>query len=122
MPSLTRRDLPREEWPRLAGTELESIWPVLPEDARIVSVEDGDRIVGCWGAFWQLHAEGVWIAPDHRGHAAVARHLLTGMRRIARESGARTVATAGVTEDVIALLRRFPGAIELPGTHVVLPC
>lgn len=117
---MTTRLLPRDEWSKLAGTELETAWPHLPETAQVVVVEDAGAIVGCWALFQQVHVEGVWIAPAHRGKASVARRLLAGMRRTAQAMGARTVATGALTDDVRQLLDRLH-AVPLPGDHYAVP-
>lgn len=118
---MTTRLLPPDEWPRLIGTELETVWPLLDRDrAQIVVVEDdAGAIVGCWALFPLIHAEGVWIAPEHRGKAVVARHLYRGMVQTARAMQARTVLTAAVDEDVTRLLAHLQ-AQQLPGQHFVL--
>lgn len=118
---MTTRILPREEYPRLAGTELEAVWPTLPEGAAVLVVEEDGQIVGCWAAFLVAHVEGVWIAPEHRGRGGVARRLLVGMRRTLVETfGATGALTGAMTDDVRALLARL-GATKLPGDHYALP-
>lgn len=116
---VTTRVLPREEYDRLAGTELETVAPHLPESARVIVVEQGDAIVGCWAVFPVTHVEGLWIAPSHRGKSAVARKLLAQMVLTAREMGAQVVNTASVSEDVTEMLDRL-GAVELIGKHFAL--
>lgn len=118
---MTSRILPPDEWPRLKGTEAETIWPLLsPETAQVLVVEQGEDIVGCWLLYPLLHAECVWVAPDHRGRGAVARRLLAFMRRVAQDLGWRTVMTAACSDDVRRLLTHL-GAIQVPGTHHVIP-
>lgn len=117
---VTSRILPRAEYGRLAGTELEAVAPVLPADADVLVVEDADgAIVGCWAAFALVHVEGVWIAPEHQGRSGVARRLLAGMRAIAGARGARAVNTASVSPDVSGMLRKL-GAVQLEGEHFSL--
>ena len=117
---MTRRVLPREEYGRLAGTELEAIVPYLPADAQVLVIEDADgAIVGCWSAFSLVHVEGCWIAPAHRGKGRVALNLLQGIRQIARRMGAQAVNTASVSSEVSALLRKL-GAVQLEGDHFSL--
>lgn len=117
---MTSRVLPLEEWSRLAGTELDAVWPHLnPETARVLVVEDAGAIVGTWALFHVVHAEGVWIAETHRGKTAVARRLLKAMRQAATEMGAAVVATAALTPDVEGYLATL-GAVTLPGTHYAL--
>lgn len=117
---MTRRLLPREDYGRLVGTELEAIAPHLPADAEVLVIEDEQgAIVGCWSAFSLLHVEGVWVAPEHRGKTGVARNLLQGMRQIARRRGAQAVNTGSVSPDVSAMLRKL-GAVALEGEQFSL--
>lgn len=117
----TSRILPREEWSRLTGTDLESVVAMIPPDGGwILVVEDGDRIVACWGLLSVWHLEGLWIAPEHRGRASVARRLWAAMRALTRTLGIRGVMTAAVTDDVRRMLTTA-GATQLPGDHYLLP-
>jgi hypothetical protein len=116
---MTTRLLPREDWCRLVGTELEPVWPVLPPDAQVLIVEDQGAIVACWALYRLVHLEGCWIHPDHRGKGSVARRLLAGMRRTAQAMGARAVNTASVQADVSAMLTKL-GAVRLGGAHFAL--
>lgn len=113
---MTTRTLPREEFGRLVGTELEAVAPILPPAATVLVVEDAGQIVGCWALFPVWHAEGLWIAPAHRGKGGVARRLLAGLRTAAHAQGARAVATAATDERVESMLDRL-GAVALPGVH-----
>ncbi len=117
---MTTRELPPAEWARLAGTELETVWRGLPpSDARIVVVEDeSGAIVGCWAALRVLHVEGVWIAPKHRGRAAVARRLWSGMGRALESFGAGGAWTAALAPALAALLGKR--AVRVAGEHYLL--
>ena len=118
---MTSRILPVEEWPRLAGTELEAVWPVLdPQQAHIVVVEHDGAIVGCWAVIRYVHVEGVWIAPSYRKRGRVAAHLLRGMRSVARAMGAEAVWTAAVSDEVEGLIGHL-GGVRLPADHYVMP-
>ena len=119
---MTHRELPPEEWPRLVGTELEAVWPHLqPAWARVLVVEDEGQIVGCWAALLMVHAEGVYIAPDHQKRGAVARHLWRGMRQMIQQSWqASRVLTASRSPEVSALLEAH-GALKLDVESYVLP-
>lgn len=118
---MTTRILPPDEWPKLAGTELEAIWPVLDrERARVIVVEHDGAIVGVWAGFPLWHAEGVYVAPAHRGRAAVARLLLSGMTALAQAEGYHSVVTASVQPAIDSLLERH-GAVHLDGRHYALP-
>lgn len=107
---MTSRVLPREEWPRLTGTELETSWPYLdPVNAQIVVVERGDAIVACWALMRVVHVEGVWIAPEYRGAFGVVKRLLAAMRGCARAWGASYVWTGAISDDVRALIGKLGG-------------
>lgn len=114
------RILPVAEWPRLVGTEAESIWPSLdPERTRIVVVEREGEIVGCHVLTWVLHAECLWTADAARGRGGVARRLWATVQRTIREMGASGVVTSALDERVKGLLAHV-GAIPLPGDHFVI--
>lgn len=115
------RILPRDEYARLAGTEAESLWPLMrPEDGHIVVVERDGAIVGCWALLRVVHAECVWVAPAERGNPVVAKRLLRGMREQAKQMGAHSVYTGATTDDVKRLLSKL-GARPLEGDHYMLP-
>jgi N-acetylglutamate synthase-like GNAT family acetyltransferase len=109
---MTSRILPREDYGRLVGTELEQVAPLLPEGSRVVVVEAEGEIVACWALFSMVHLEGCWIAPAQRGNAGVVRRLLAGMTRAARDMGAATVWTSATDPDVADLAARL-GAVEI---------
>ncbi len=112
--------LPREEWPiKLAGTELETVWPYLPENAQVIAVMDGETLVGCWSIYSQDHVEGIWTHPDYRKNPRVGRRLLFGMRQLALGRGARSVNTAALSDEVVGMLEKA-GAVELLGRHFSL--
>lgn len=115
------RTLPPDEWPKLEGTELELAWPHLdPTGAEVVVVEDdAGLIVGCWALVPYVHAEGVWVHPDHRRRGVVAGRLIQGLFRTARNAGARAVLTSAITPDVEALLVDHLHAVRLPGQSFV---
>lgn len=119
MNALCTRELPLAEWYRLQGTELETAWPHLPLRARVLVVEDGDRIVACWALVPLVHAEGVWIDPAYRKKASVVGRLLQAMRATARTMGAKTVWTAAQSDEVRALVDHL-GGFALPGTHYIV--
>jgi hypothetical protein len=116
------RILPREEYPRLDGTELEALWSKLPQGAHVLVVEDKDgKIVGTWCAYTLVHAEGVWVAEEHRAKAAVARSLMQGMAIVIREAfNAAGFMTGSMDNDVAKMLLAL-GAIEIPGRHFTVP-
>lgn len=121
---MTRRLLPVAEWARLDATEqLKDVWRLLPADrAQVLVVEDdAGQIVGTWAFLPVLHAEGVYVAPQHRQKSAVARHLLAGFQDVARMVHAPTVWT-GATDPVIAgLLERHLHATRVPFESWIIP-
>jgi hypothetical protein len=115
------RMLPPEEWSRLAGTEAESVWHLFdPTNTRVVVIEDGDAIVGCWVLLRVIHAECLWIAPSHRCKVGVIKRLLRGMKTLASGWGATQVVTAAMSDDVRTLIGKF-GGTRVPGEAYVLP-
>lgn len=118
---ITHRVLPPEEWPRLAGTEAETVWPHLdPENARVLVVEENGEIVAAWVGMRVVHMECIWVKPSHRGLVSIARRLFMGMRSIATGWGAKRVWTASLAPEVTDLIERFGGE-PVPGEHYVLP-
>ena len=119
---MTTRELPFEEWSKLAGTELESLRQVLdPSRARVMVVEDdAGTILGCWALFVAFHTEGFWVAPSHRKTGGVARRLLVTMREWLRLEGIQAVMTAANDVEMSAYLTRL-GATPLPGEHFLWP-
>lgn len=117
--TLTTRELPPEEWSRLDGTELGASWHQLqPTWARVLVVEDGDQIVGCWALMNLWHLEGLWLAPEWQHRPSVARRLWVGMRRLMASVGAQSAITASVTPNVQALLEKR--AVALPVNWYVM--
>jgi hypothetical protein len=118
---MTTRVLPREEYFRLIGTELQDVRDLLPTGASVVAVEDEDgELVGCWAAIPVLHAEGVWIATNARRKGGVALRLLRGMREVLKDYGASTVVTGAQDATVAELIARLGGR-QLPGAFYTLP-
>jgi hypothetical protein len=118
--ALTTRLLPRDSWVRLIGTEAESVWPHLPEDSKVIVVEDGDVIVGCWVLIHSLHAECVWVSESYRPGGSVARRLWVTMHKIASSLGMKGIFTSAVDDRVRQLLEHH-GAMKLPGDHFMIP-
>jgi hypothetical protein len=118
---MTPRILPPEEWHRLKGTEAERLWPMLsPDHSRVVVVEEDGEIVGCHVLVWLLHAECLWIAPEKRAKASVARRLWQGVQDVVVASNAHAVITAAVDDRVRGLIATAGGSV-IPGEHYVVP-
>jgi len=118
---ISARILPQEEWPRLAGTEAEKLWPMLnPENARVWVVEKDGKIVATWTLLRVVHAECIWVAPEVRGEFGVVKRLLKGKSEIATAWGADRVVTGSVSPDVTELIMRFGGEL-MPCETFILP-
>jgi len=59
------RELPPEEWGRLASTQELPIHSI-KEGSIVIVAEEKDEIVGMWAATPLVHLEGFWVRPDHR--------------------------------------------------------
>lgn len=118
---MTTRTLPSSEWSKLVGTELEPLAAVVdPSRMTVVVVEDDEgAVIGCWGLLTFLHAEGVWVAPQHRLKGSVARRLMTGMRQAVRDGGERMVITGSMSPEMDALIQHA-GGYEIPCKHYAL--
>jgi hypothetical protein len=117
---MTTRTLPREEWHRLAGTEAEPLLPGLPPETTVIAVEQDGQLLGCWLLLRMVHAECIWIAPEHRKRGRVAARLLSAMYGIARAWKVRNVWTGAATPEVAGLVRKL-GGVPIPGEHFALP-
>lgn len=117
---MTTRLLPREEWPRLNGTEAETVWPWLNEAAKVVVVEDEQgQIVGCHLLQPILHGECLWIHPAYRKRSSVGRRLWGAVQSVVREQfGVGWFATGCASQEVNDLLAHV-GAVKLPDHYMV---
>ena len=110
---LTSRELPSDEWHRLAHTELApALGHLKPSFARVVVVEDGDAIVACWAGLIMLHVEGAWIDPAYRKQPGVCVRLWRQMHKLAASWGASQAITGSASDEVTLLLQRH-GATPL---------
>lgn len=108
------------ELDRLVGTELEEAVSYFPDDTRVIVIEDGGSVVGCWGLPRYLHCEGLYIHPAYRQDGVVGRRLIAAMQREAAASRDRIILTAALTPDIVSYCKRVGGQ-KLPGEHYVLP-
>lgn len=115
--SVQARILPREEWHRVAHTEVGPLLPVLPLLASVVVLEHERVIVGCFTLVPLVHFETVWIDPAHRRKGAVLRRLLAALSNFAGGSRVQTGTDDAGVADILMRL----GAHELPGRHFSLP-
>ena len=118
---MTTRILQPEEYHLLAGTELEQAIELLgPGKATVIAVFDGEQLVGCWSLIPTIHAEGLWVHPDHRGKSVVQRRLTVGLSAMAKHQGATVVLTTALDDRVEGLLKHI-GAAKMPGSQYAVP-
>ena len=118
---LTTRVLPAEEWPRLAGTDLESLWPLMsPVFHRVIVAEDEGRIVGHCVVFTWVHLDGLWVDEARRGGGDVWRRLLHAVGAVGRQSGVKAMVAGSDTEAMRDYLARLGGE-RLPAEFFVVP-
>ena len=117
---MTSRILPPAEYPRLAGTLLEPIWPGLCPQARVLVVEDGAELVGCVALVPIWHLDGVWIAPAHRQRASVGRRLLVAARAAVAAVGASEVWMMAMTPESRRLCERMGPSTVLDCDHLAV--
>jgi len=91
-----------------------------PDDLSMIVVEHDGRVVGCWGVMTIRHLEGVWIHPDYRGKASVARRLVAAMFAYLRTLPPRWVMTAANDDAIRRLLTKHFGAQRVPGEAYVI--
>lgn len=116
---MTIRILPRDEWARLAHLDIGQFLPAcVPDSLTVLVVEHDGEIVGCWAAVTILHAEGVWVHPDHQKKGSVARRLWLGMRGLVARMGASSVVTGAIDPAVEALILKHHGQ-ALPPAFVL---
>ena len=113
------RMLPRKEYYKLVGTELEPVRDTLPENAHVFVAEDRGMVVGTWSLIPIYHAEGIWVHPDYRRKFAVAKSLIRGMRMLANALGVKVVVTTALNPGVERLVQHMHGD-QLPGKHFLI--
>lgn len=117
---MTTRILPHDEWHRLEGCGMDTLWARLPDTTRVVVVEQDGAIIACVTGMLVLHAEGLWIAPAHRRSAGLWRRLMRAFWGVADEFGTQGAWASEVTEEMQDILTRLNGT-PVPGSHFILP-
>lgn len=114
------RVLPAEEWPRLAQTGC-SLVPMQSAAHRggVVVVEQDGEPVGTCLVLTAVHADGLWVAPAHRGKSGVLRQLMRGIAEAARAFDVSAVLVSATNPDVAAAIAARGEA--LPGRLVLWP-
>lgn len=107
-----------DEYPRLAGTEAEHVWPLLDPADRVVVVERDGAIVAVHVLMRIWHLECLWKAAD--AGTGVTRLLWSTMQQLARSMNLNGAWTTALDDRVVRLLGHV-GAEALPGRHFVVP-
>lgn len=117
------RMLPPDEWPRLreTGCELPQLLQGAARDGAVIVVEQDGAIVGTCLVLTCVHAEGLWIHPDHRLRPSVHRRLLRATTRVVRERGVDSVCVSATSDAMTGWIEDGWSGVELPGRHFVMP-
>ena len=114
------RILPPDEWHKL-NTGFPPLGTTLrPEDAQVIVVEDGDRIVASVGVFRITHFESLWIDPEYSGNAGLGRRLMRAAVEAARKWTDQWVWGASGTSKMNTYLYRMGGR-KMPVETFVVP-
>ena len=115
----TTRALPPDEWCKLEGMLLETVWPSFDPEADIVLVVEEDGvIVGCTSFLPRWHMEGTWMHPSHRNTVKVGRPLLSAMYTMAQQLKAKELIMVSVDPDVSAMCQRLgSSSMLMHGDH-----
>ena len=115
MGTMTARLLPPEEWAaKLQGTPLHA--SVLdPASSWVFVVEQDGVVIGHLAAMNTMHLEGLWIAPDHQGHAGVAKALMRVVVEALVGAGVEGVLSQATDSTMEATLERVGGK-RVPGS------
>lgn len=115
------RVLHPSEWPKVAHLDVAQWLPyVAPEDAQIVVVEDGERIVGVWGVFRVVHLEGVWVDPAYRRSPRVVDGLKSAALAVAARL-APWALTGSANAAVRRLITKHLGGAQIPMETFAIP-
>ena len=102
------RILPPEEFHKLAGLPLHA--SVAGTEALVAVVEDDSgQVVATWAAITALHLEGLFVTPDCRHVAPVAKRLVLQMFEALQTIGAQQVVTVTQDDVVAALAEKIGG-------------
>lgn len=115
------RVLPRDEWDRLEPTGVRLLAPSLrDEDSEVLVIEDAGRIVATMGTYRVTHFEGLWIDPEYRGNAGLARRLMKAGIDSAKKWTDQWVWAASGNDHTDDLMTRM-GGVKMPTDTFVIP-
>lgn len=104
---MTDRELPREEWSRLANSSLGPFLAQFPDSVTILVVEDAAGvIVGHVAVLPMYHAECAWIAEPYRRTGVVARKLWKGIGRVLQSRGCTSAFMGAADAQMRSLLSK----------------
>ena len=113
---MTTRILPPAEWAQCPAHMRPQLLTLDPTLVRVVVVEELGDIIGCVVLARTVVADGLWIAPVHRGRTSVARRLLAGMQVVAEgDLQSRSIVGHGMCEAVTQMM------VKLGGTPLAAP-
>ena len=114
------RELPAEEWGRIAaaGLPLAQAMPH-PDAGAVVVVELDGQIVATWAAMSTIHLEGCYIDPAHRRSPGVVKALVRAMFQALQARGIPEVLTITQDDGVAALAEKLGGQ-PVPGQLWIL--
>lgn len=119
---MTDRELPREEWSRLADSSLGPFLDRFPSSVTILVVEDAAGvIVGHVAVLPMYHAECAWIAEPYRRTGIVARKLWKAIGRTLRSRACTSAFMSAADERMRALLDKRGTKIQAEEYVICLP-
>ena len=114
------RILAPDEWVKLE-TGFEPLGTTLrPEDSQVIVIEEDGKIIASVGTFRVTHFESLWIHPDYRGNAGVARRLMKQAIIAAKKWTDQWVWGCSGTDHMNDVLIRM-GGIKMPVDTFVIP-
>lgn len=115
-PPFVARVLPAAEWGKLVGRVPYDLAAQHPDHTIVVVVEDAEGlVVASWLALNIVHLEGLYVAPEGRGHPAIAKTLVLGMTEQLKLANIPAVVTI-VQDDAVREMADKLGFTHIPGT------
>jgi N-acetylglutamate synthase-like GNAT family acetyltransferase len=115
---MTVRQLPPEEWHKLAELPIASGGIPDPMRCEIVVAEEDGKIVGTWGLVMTPFLEGLWVEEEYRKSSAAPK-LLVEMKKLLVERGVIQAFTLVQSTDVLILAHKA-GFDRIPGDLMMI--
>lgn len=96
------RQLPFEEWDKLAGLPIVAAGYPDPNVSIILVAEEDGHIIGTWMALTPIVLEGLWVDEAHRHSMALGKLFLT-MKNLLGDMGMAAAYTLVQTPEVLDL-------------------